>query len=162
MDIETPNFDTAPGGYLNGVGEMLPPMTTGAPQENVVPPADEPFSNLEKMQIVDEAQYIPDHVGQMAGYSAHLVEKFADTTGVDHSDKSDYQILHERIDELMRLVQHQGNGIAQIVQSVNATGQTVNWIATMLSGVAQMAQNMPGMGGMMARFLAPKGQKGGN
>lgn len=31
--------------------------------------------------------------------------------------------------------------------------QSMQWLVNMLSGVAQLAQNMPGMGGMMARML---------
>lgn len=115
-------------------------------------PADEPFSVLEKMEIRDERKTPVDPNGQMLGYSAHLIETYNETNA---APKTDYQILNERIDEMLRIQQHHGKGLEQVVQ-------TVNWIATMLSGVAQMAQNMPGMGGMMARLMGVKGPKGGN
>lgn len=63
---------------------------------------------------------------------------------------SDMDLLHIRLNDLEELIRknHEENGVA-----FKFLCDSMTWLTTMLSGVAQMAQNMPGMGGMMKAML---------
>lgn len=74
-------------------------------------------------------------------------------------ERSDFDILNERVDELMRILNQHGQTLSGHTNVLNYLGQSMHWLTQMLSGVAKIAESMPGMGGMMARFLAPKGGK---
>lgn len=63
---------------------------------------------------------------------------------------SDYDLLNQRVDDLqsqLSAMREQNN------QALQYLCQNMGWLVNMLSGVAQLAQNMPGMGGMMAKML---------
>lgn len=63
---------------------------------------------------------------------------------------SDYELLNQRVDDLqsqLSAMREQNN------QALQYLCQNMGWLVNMLSGVAQLAQNMPGMGGMMAKML---------
>lgn len=75
-------------------------------------------------------------------------------------EKSDFDILNERLDEQMAMIRHQEMILLSYGKGIEYLCNSMQWLTNMMSGVAEVAQKMPGMGGMMARMLAPKEAKG--
>ena len=76
----------------------------------------------------------------------------------DDVEKSDFDLLHERLDEVTRLVNHNNQMLQSFGPGMEYLCNSMGWLTNMLSGVAEVAQKMPGMGGMLARLAAPKGK----
>lgn len=85
-----------------------------------------------------------------------LYEQVHDTA--DNEELSDFDILNRRLDELMQMMNGHGQVLAAHTNALNYLGQSMDWLTKMLSGVADMAARMPGMGGMMAKLLTKGGK----
>lgn len=122
--------------------------------------ANTPFDIVNSVELRNDVPDMPELDSPVDGYSAFVADVYsnvptdvlsaAQVVADSDAPPSDYELLNRRITEIARVQAHQGEALGQIIGSLN-------WLVTMLSGVAQMAQNMPGMGGMMAKLLTRKG-----
>ncbi len=118
--------------------------------------SDDPPTGLPQMNLSDTLpQRVPGETLAAESASAEPADSpDADppnwVNGVSHSDASDYELLNRRIDDLQSQL---GAMQAQSDAALQYLCQNMGWLVNMLSGVAQIAQNMPGMGGMMAKML---------
>lgn len=149
------NPEPGPAGYLAGLNAALTPdMTTGEPQEFE---HTSPFEVVNNTPMTDDSnQKMPEDAGQVDGYSAYMAERYTASAELprEQAERSDYVILNERLDEVMRVLTWQNQ---MLVNTANGVG----WLSQMLSGVAQVAQKMPGMGGMLAKMMTRGGNPNG-
>lgn len=149
------NPEAGPAGYFAGLNDALTPaMTSGEPQEFE---HTSPFEVVNNTPMADDSnKKMPENAAQVDGYSAYLADRYVASAELprEQAERSDYEILNERLDEVMRVLLWQND---VLVNTANGVG----WLSQMLSGVAQVAQKMPGMGGMVARMMTRGGNSNG-
>lgn len=90
---------------------------------------------------------------ELAQQAFHLPE-LPESVKASMAEPSDMDLLHSRINELENLIK---TNDANYREGFTYLCGNMQWLVTMLSGVAQLAEKMPGMGGMVARMMTPKG-----
>lgn len=87
---------------------------------------------------------------EVAQYAQALPELPESVQAAMSQGPSDVEMLNMRITDLERAMSLRHN---EAMQRLEYLCNSMSWLTTMLSGVAKMAENMPGMGGMMKAML---------
>lgn len=127
-----------------------------------------PFEVLNNVELQDNVPSIPaldlsDVMPQRIPGNALVSEQFSpsvvppaeavdpDPAPIQPTESvSDYELLNRRLDDLQSQLNAADSKNEAALQYLC---HNMAWLVNMLSGVAQVAQNMPGMGGMVAKML---------